>query len=170
MQFLITLHQVAEDFVSSSTDGEVVKASIRVPLQLSHQIHALVFGICVDLAKVGPQSIPKIVRENIRLRLGSIIAKIYHNLIDQSSTASSSGEPADGVEEQRLLPQVAVQLIFDLKFCQWFHSTLSENDTYKTLVANLTGVIDPFDLDIVVPRMTVNLKKFLFETHVSIMI
>ncbi len=153
---------MAEDFASSS-DGEIVKASIHVPLQLSHHLHQLLFGICVDLSKVGPQSIPKSVKESFRLNLGKIIKQIYIKLIANSK---SSGEPA--LEEQRLIPQVAVQLMFDLKFCQWFHPTLSENDKLKTLLSSLQDVIDPFDLDIVIPRMTINLKRFLFETHVSI--
>lgn len=157
---------MAEDFATPSEGGEVVKASIRVPLQLSHRLHTLLFGICVDLAKVGPQSIPKTVKEALRLNLGKAVEKTYSDLLQTCQASPSSGEPE---ENQRLIPQVAVQLMFDLKFCQWLHPSLSENDGIKSLLSSFQSVIDPFDLDIVIPRMTVNLKKFLFETHVSIL-
>jgi len=75
-------------------------------------------------------------------------------------------EKSNSSGEEKLIAQVGSQFIFDLKFCQWFHPNLS--DGIKPTVEELEGVIDPFDLDIVLPRMKDNLKRFLFETHLTL--
>lgn len=143
------LMPVAEDFVPEGEDS--VKPSVRVPLQISHVLHSNLFELCHDLSRVGPQSVPKSVREELRKSIGSKVISFYKTLLDEAQTPVS--------------PQTALQLIFDIKFCQWFHLQLKE--LADPVIKNLQSVIDPFDMDIVSPRLKANLKRFLFETHVS---
>jgi hypothetical protein len=111
----------------------------------------------VELARIGPQSVPKSVRENLRKAVGLNVVACYEKLIK----AKQSSEQVDLVP-----PQVAFQLIFDMKFVQWFHQKLSE--VVDPLAQQLQGIIDPFDWDIVSPRLKINLKRFLFETHLTL--
>ncbi|CAL8076194.1 unnamed protein product [Orchesella dallaii] len=141
---------VAEEYIPEGE--EAVKPSIRVPLQISHILHSSLFILCNDLSHVGPQSIPKRVREAFRQSVGSKIIQFYQKLIDDSKSSVS--------------PQTAIQLIFDVKFCQWFHLQLKE--LADPVIKNLQANLDPFDMDIVSPRLKVNLKRFLFETHLTL--
>ncbi|ODN03459.1 Conserved oligomeric Golgi complex subunit 1 [Orchesella cincta] len=142
---------VAEDFIPEGE--EAVKPSIRVPLQISHILHSSLFILCNDLSHVGPQSIPKRVREVFRQSVGSKIIQFYQELIQKSA-------------ETPVSPQTAIQLIFDVKFCQWFHLQLKE--LTDPVIKTLQTSIDPFDMDIVSPKLKVNLKRFLFETHLTL--
>jgi len=103
---------------------------------------------------MGPQSVPNLVRENLRQGLGIRIMQVYKKLVEGTTNNEDWNIPA----------QLAVQLIFDLKYCQWFHPKLSEES--EPIVLKLQSFIDPFDLDIVIPKLKSNLKRFLFETHV----
>lgn len=140
---------VAEVHIPEGEDA--ITPSVRVPLQISHLLHSSLFSLCNDLSRVGPQSIPKRVKEDLRLDIGSTIISLYKDLVDRGKSDVS--------------PQTALQLIFDIKFCQWFHLQLK--DQADPLAKILQGVIDPFDMDIVAPKIKTNLKRFLFETHVS---
>jgi len=108
----------------------------------------------LDFGRIGPQSIPKNVRDNFRLAVGQKLGETYDKLIE------------DETIRQQLSSQVALQLIFDLKYVQWFHPKLS--GIIEPYTTKLQGIIDPFDLDIVNPRLKVNLKRCLFENHVSL--
>lgn len=140
---------VAEEFTPEGE--EAVKPSVRIPIQISHLLHSVLFHLCHDLSRVGPQSVPKGVREEFRNAIGNKVISLYNELIEKS--------------ESTLSPQAALQLIFDVKFCQWFHLQLKEQA--DPVIKHLQSVIDPFDMDIVTPKLKANLKRFLFETHVS---
>jgi hypothetical protein len=154
------LLQVGEIYTSEGGEGqENFEPSVRIPLQLSHTLHTLLFSICLEIAKVGPQSIPKNVKDNLRLSLGQSVITFYEQFLKRED-GESEGEAA-----HLITPQMGIQFIFDLKFVQWFHPNLSGST--DSLVLQLKTLIDPFDWDIVSPRLTINLKRFLFENHVS---
>ena len=151
------LKQVGEIYKSEGgEDQENFEPSVRIPLQLSHVLHTLLFSICLEIAKVGPQSIPKSVKDSLRLSFGQTVISFYEKFLKLEAT----DEPS-----RLLTPQMSVQFIFDSKFIQWFHPNLS--GSADSLVLKLKALIDPFDWDIVNPRLTINLKRFLFENHVS---
>lgn len=141
---------VAEEYMPQGE--EAVKPSVRVPIQISHLLHSNLFHVCHELARVGPQSVPKSVREDFRQSVGNKIILLYKELLEKTENPPS--------------PQTALQLIFDIKFCQWFHLQLKE--LADPVITKLQSVIDPFDMDIVMPKLKTNLKRFLFETHVRI--
>jgi len=141
---------VAELYTPEGDDA--VAPSVRVPLQISHLLHSNLFALCNDLSRVGPQSIPKRVKEELRQDIGLKIISLYKELVDLTETT--------------VAPQTSLQLIFDIKFCQWFHLQLKEQA--DPLTKNLQSIIDPFDMDIVSSRLKSNLKRFLFETHLTI--
>ena len=142
------IKQVAEEYVSEAEGS--LKPSIRIPLQVSHGLQSLLFGICFELGKIGPQSIPKNVRDEFRFTVGQKLAEFYA-----------------GIDLKELTPQAALQLIFDLKYVQWFHPKLST--VTEPILAKFEALIDPFDMDIVGPKLKVNLKRCLFENHVRIL-
>jgi len=141
----------------SGEGGEKFVPSVRIPVELTHTLHSLLFSICIEVAKVGPQAIPKSVKDSLRVSLAKTIIAFYEKLSD-----SGDGEAGTATI---LTPQISLQFIFDLKFIQWFHSSLS--GTSDSLVLKLKNFIDPFDWDIVNPRVTSNLKRFLFENQVK---
>jgi hypothetical protein len=120
---------------------------------------------------VGPQSIPRSVRETLRQGLGLRVGRIYGKLVDEfllgqkKELSESNNVENDSSSSSNFFPsQVAIQLIFDLKYCGWFHPKL--NERVEGILRKLEGFIDPFDLDIAIPKLKTNLKRFLFETHV----
>jgi len=130
-----------------------VKPSILVPFQISSFLYSSLFELCLRLGKVGPQSTPKGVLEFLRQSIGEEAIRFYQDLL-------ASSKDTDGTVPS----QVAIQFIFDVKFLQWMHLKLG--DIVEPLVSKLQEFLDPFDLDIVNPRLKVNLKRFLFENHV----
>ncbi|CAG7831517.1 unnamed protein product [Allacma fusca] len=107
--------EVAEEF---TTEGEgTLTPSVRVRLQMSQTLQSRLFGICFEFGRIGPQSIPKIVRD-------------------------------------------------DFRFAVWFHPKLTS--VVEPPLVKLQALIDPFDMDIVSTKLTLNLKRCLFENHLTL--
>lgn len=136
----------------SGENGEKFVPSVRIPVEITHALHSLIFSICIEIAKVGPQCIPKSVLDAFRIALAESIIKFYDDLTQAPNLPL-------------ITTQMALQFYFDLKFVQWFHSSLS--GSADSVVLKLRNIIDPFDWDIVNPRVTLNLKRFLFENQVN---
>ncbi|CAG7837610.1 unnamed protein product [Allacma fusca] len=147
LQQLTKAMAVAEEF---TTEGEgTLTPSVRVPLQLSHTLQSRLFGICFEFGRIGPQSIPKNVRDDFRFAVGEKVSQFYNQL-----------------DTSQLTPQTALQIIFDLKYVQWFHPKLTS--VVEPPLVKLQALIDPFDMDIVSPKLTLNLKRCLFENHLTL--
>ena len=137
---------VAELFVPEKGNGE---DAVAITYLIMDCLSCAISGTCgatIDSEKV---------REELRLDIGTKVISLYKELREGQGEGQGQSQP-----------QTVLQLILDVKFCQWFHLQLKEQADPP--IKTLQGIIDPFDMDIVGEKLKAKLKRFLFETHVSL--
>ncbi|XP_043472746.1 conserved oligomeric Golgi complex subunit 1 isoform X1 [Leptopilina heterotoma] len=140
----VTIEEEAEE-------GKRIKSEILVPYQPSVHLQQYLSATCKDLNKIVPHSIPKIV-------LNQIIVKVVLSAIDYYEKLSAN---------QELRQKLSIQILFDVKYVTLLmipreNKILNEKST--SACNNVVAKIDPFDLDVFYPFIHKNVKKAVQRT------
>lgn len=148
-----------------SESGSSVTSTIRLPAQPSWFVQALLFGLCVEVNRVGGQAVPRATLQELLQTCLSHALQHYTHLT-QPDHQTESAYP--------MTQNRALQLLFDLRYLS---CTLggrldegrpqSQHDPRVQEVCDwLEGFIDPFDLDVFTPHMNANLSRLSQRTSV----
>uniref|UniRef100_A0A3B3ZLC6 Conserved oligomeric Golgi complex subunit 1 n=1 Tax=Periophthalmus magnuspinnatus TaxID=409849 RepID=A0A3B3ZLC6_9GOBI len=134
--------------------GSSVTSTIRLPAQPSWFVQALLFGLCVEVNRVGGQAVP-------RATLQELLQTCVCQALDQYTRHKDSVHP---VTQNR-----ALQLLFDLRYLSCTLGGKAEEGGAAQVQEAcdwLESFIDPFDLDVFTPHMNANLSRLSQRTSV----
>lgn len=128
-------------------ESEPVKSTIKVPQAPSVAFICALGDFCHHVYNIAPYSLPSAVQMALSQEPAKVVTSVYSNLVDQD----------------RLNQNVALQLHFDLQFLKAAVIS-SDNKPTQELAERLinkleTNHIDPFDLRVFLPYISVNVKK-----------
>lgn len=146
-----------------SESGSSVTSTIRLPAQPSWFVQGLLFGLCVEVNRVGGQAVP---RATLQELLQTCLSQALQRYTALTQPISDGDHP--------LTQNRALQLLFDLRYLS---NTLggrvdesrppSQHDPRIQEACDwLEGFIDPFDLDVFTPHMNANLGRLSQRTAV----
>jgi len=151
-------------------DGNRVKSTIRVPMQVSWYVQNMLYKVCEDVNRIGAQAIQ-----------GSSMASLVKLLIDGTLAAYESllreaDSKADSKTDRTALTLTqsrALQLVFDLKFLMNLMLAKDESESSKEfqtrqqkVLERLESRVDPFDLDVFYPHMHNHLLRQATRTEI----
>lgn len=146
--------------------GSKVTSKIRLPVQPSWFVQALMFQLCLEVNRVGGHAVPRpTLQEMLKSCLDQAVLH-YHTLTLQAC------------DKDCALPMTqnrALQLLFDLRYLcatlgarlEEVKSSRSSQDPRVQQVCDwLEGFIDPFDLDVFTQPLNANLNRVSQRTSV----
>ncbi|KAK7076327.1 hypothetical protein SK128_000859 [Halocaridina rubra] len=126
--------------------GNVIKSSIQVPAHPTPALTQVLTQLCSSINCVAAHTITR----NAQLELVSSVCETVISAYESS------------INEAKVINQtMALQLIFDLKFIQSVLLPRENKDAaarLATLIQELERKVDPFDLDVFLPHMTLRVK------------
>uniref|UniRef100_A0A8C5A1A6 Conserved oligomeric Golgi complex subunit 1 n=1 Tax=Gadus morhua TaxID=8049 RepID=A0A8C5A1A6_GADMO len=146
--------------------GSSVTSKIRLPVQPSWFVQALLFQLCLEVNRVGGHALP---RPTLHELLKSCLDRVLHHYhsITQQTQDKDHGFPMTQTR--------ALQLLFDLRY---LCSTLSprpeggqgggssQDPRIQQVCDWLEGFIDPFDLDVFTAPLSAHLNRLSQRTSV----
>ncbi|KAM9745895.1 conserved oligomeric Golgi complex subunit 1 isoform 2-T2 [Menidia menidia] len=163
---LSTMTNWEEREIQEETEsGTSVTSKIRLPVQPSWYVQALLFELCVEVNRVGGHALPRpTLQELLQLCLDQALQH-YHGLMEQPPAAG-----AFPMTQNR-----ALQMLFDLRYlsttlsCRFEETKSSrshQDPRFLKICDWLEGFIDPFDLDVFTPPLNTNLNRLSQRTSV----
>ncbi|KAM3598491.1 uncharacterized protein V6R79_018726 [Siganus canaliculatus] len=146
--------------------GSSVTSKIRLPVQPSWFVQAMLFQLCVEVNRVGGHALPRPTLQELLQACLDQVLHHYHSL----SQEISSREGAFPMTQNR-----ALQMLFDLRYLNTtLASRLEEGKSSRShqdprfhkICDWLESYIDPFDLDVFTPPLNSNLNRLSQRTSV----
>uniref|UniRef100_A0A8C6WFS3 Conserved oligomeric Golgi complex subunit 1 n=1 Tax=Neogobius melanostomus TaxID=47308 RepID=A0A8C6WFS3_9GOBI len=149
-----------------SESGSSVTSTIRLPAQPSWFVQALLFGLCVEVNRVGGQAVPRATLQELLQTCLSQALQHYTRLTQPQTDSvfpmtqnralqlllTCATSPAHwGAEQTRAGRSLSWTPGMTGEVCDW-----------------LEGFIDPFDLDVFTPHMNAHLSRLSQRTSVSL--
>ncbi|KAM8724837.1 conserved oligomeric Golgi complex subunit 1 isoform 2-T2 [Acanthopagrus schlegelii] len=146
--------------------GSSVTSNIRLPVQPSWFVQALLFQLCVEVNRVGGHALPRPTLQELLQACLSQALQHYHSITQQARNR----EGVFPMTQNR-----ALQLLFDLRY---LNTTLSsrheegkssrshQDPRFHEVCDWLESFIDPFDLDVFTPPLNSNLNRLSQRTSV----
>ncbi|XP_059203898.1 conserved oligomeric Golgi complex subunit 1 isoform X2 [Centropristis striata] len=138
--------------------GSSVTSKIRLPVQPSWSVQALLFQLCVAVNRVGGHALP-------RPTLQELLQACLAQALDHYHSLSQQPPPTDVFP---MTQNRALQLLFDLRYLNTTlgsrleeakTSRLHQDPRFQEACDWLEGFIDPFDLDVFTPPLNTNLSR-----------
>ena len=146
-----TISAVWQDHVitEEAETGDAVESTIRLPAQASSFVTVSLSSICVEIARAGGPNLGRAIISRLASEYRGAVVASYSNLLDGL------------VESGRTLPQASyVQLMFDFNFISDVLAGAASEEQgvpvpddarVEATRQRLTGLVDPFDLDVFAP-------------------
>ncbi|KAK7938837.1 hypothetical protein WMY93_002163 [Mugilogobius chulae] len=145
--------------------GSSVTSTIRLPAQPSWFVQALLFGLCVEVNRVGGQALP-------RATLQELLHTCLSEALQHYTRLSQATQHTDGASP--MTQNRALQLLFDLRYLSCTLGGRAEegrpqsqhDPRIQEACDWLESFIDPFDLDVFTPHLNTNLSRLSQRTSV----
>ncbi|XP_048347710.1 conserved oligomeric Golgi complex subunit 1 isoform X1 [Sphaerodactylus townsendi] len=150
-----------------SESGSSIKSKIRLPVQPSWSVQALLFSLCQEVSRVGGHTLPKVILQEL---LKTCMTKILAGYEKLSEGKRKKKEGVLPITQNR-----ALQLLYDLRYLNIVLTTKSEDvkssrnkqdSRIEKQTDFLESYIDPFDLDVFTPHLNSNLNRLVQRTSV----
>ncbi|TRY75813.1 hypothetical protein TCAL_07009 [Tigriopus californicus] len=132
-------------------ESEPVKSTIKVPQAPSIAFICALGEFCHHVYNIAPYSLPTPVQMALSQEPCKVVTSVYTHLVDQ----------------ERLNQNVALQLLFDLQFMKAAIISTDNKPTQELaeeIIQKLeANHIDPFDLRVFLPYISVNVKKSILK-------
>ncbi|XP_060108300.1 conserved oligomeric Golgi complex subunit 1 isoform X2 [Heteronotia binoei] len=147
--------------------GSSIKSKIRLPVQPSWSVQALLFSLCQEVSRVGGHTLPKVTLQELLKTCMTEILAGYEKLSEGKQEKKEGMLP---ITQNR-----ALQLLYDLQYLnivlttkrEDMKSSRSKQDSRtEKLIDFLESYIDPFDLDVFTPHLNSNLNRLVQRTSV----
>ncbi|MBN3300593.1 COG1 protein, partial [Amia calva] len=149
-----------------SESGSSVTSKIRLPVQPSWYVQALLFHLCLEVNRVGGHALPKVtLQELLKNCLDQVVCE-YEKLTQNKHNKDTTFP---------MTQNRALQLLFDLRYLTLILSSRQEegkasrsqqDPRIQHVCDSLEGHIDPFDLDVFTPPLNGNLNRLSQRTSV----
>ena len=153
-QLLHLMPTLARQVVSEeSENGTKIESEIEVPQYLSIPLSRALQFQAAKITKYGAHSLRKNQLRHLVKVTFNALSDALMNLLDQWESGDKISQP------------IALQLLFD---CRYFAAATGAliDQKYQTLEQRLEQLIDPFDLAVLSPNITVNATKAVQKTAV----
>ncbi|XP_023224449.1 conserved oligomeric Golgi complex subunit 1-like isoform X1 [Centruroides sculpturatus] len=136
-----------------SEDGNVVKSTISIPVQISPQLHSVLYKLCCSINKAGGHALNRSVTQGLVSELFCCVLPIYKKAAEKKLS-----------DNPNLIQTRALQMMFDIKFLVGLMGP-KENSNHPIhkdvdeIITQLENQIDPFDLNVFTPLLQTNLRK-----------
>lgn len=137
-------------------DDKIIESTIRIPLQPSYALQQFLYTVCSNLSNIVPHTIPKQIIYELTEILIQTLLKHYKSLTDLKFVQTNQN--------------ASLQYFFDLKLITLLFVARDNKgvlDDYLSLLNIYKGFIDPFDFDVFISHINVNLKKCGYRMQVS---
>ncbi|KAL8163494.1 UNVERIFIED_CONTAM: Golgi transport complex subunit 1 [Gekko kuhli] len=147
--------------------GSSIKSKIRLPVQPSWSVQALLFSLCQEVSRVGGHTLPKVTLQELLKTCMTEILAGYEKLSEGKQEKKEGMLP---ITQNR-----ALQLLYDLRYLSIVLTTKREDmkssrnkqdSRTEKLTDFLESYIDPFDLDVFTPHLNSNLNRQVQRTSV----
>nr|XP_056704719.1 conserved oligomeric Golgi complex subunit 1 [Euleptes europaea] len=147
--------------------GSSIKSKIRLPVQPSWSVQALLFSLCQEVSRVGGHTLPKVILQELLKTCMTEILAGYEKL------SEGKQEKKEGVLP--ITQNRALQLLYDLRYLNIVLTTKTEDmkssrnkqdSRIEKQTDFLESYIDPFDLDVFTPHLNSNLNRLVQRTSV----
>ncbi|XP_054832185.1 conserved oligomeric Golgi complex subunit 1 isoform X2 [Eublepharis macularius] len=150
--------------------GSSIKSKIRLPVQPSWSVQALLFNLCQEVSRVGGHTLPKVTLQDLLKMCMTEILAGYEKLSEKHTNAQEKKKGMLPVTQNR-----ALQLLYDLRYLNIVLTSKSEelkssrnkqDSRIEKQTDFLESYIDPFDLDVFTPHLNSNLNRLVQRTAV----
>ena len=171
----------AKEIEEENEEGQLVKSSIKLPVQASAHIHSLLFNLCNNINKIGAHVLPRIVLDKLLSGTLKQALSVYQKYISSTSEPLPALSSSPTLSTPRKMCQNhAIQTWFDLKFLSAMlkvdkkslkeeeggESDDGDNEMQHSLQEQLENLIDPFDLDVFKVHLCNNLQFLIHKSSV----
>ncbi|XP_066499046.1 conserved oligomeric Golgi complex subunit 1 [Hoplias malabaricus] len=146
--------------------GNTIMSKIHLPAQPSWYVQSLLFGLCLEVNRVGGHAVPKVtLLELLKGCLDQVLGE-YQTLTEQTECKDA----APPITQNR-----ALQMLFDVRFLsstlctrldEGKSSRSQQDPRVQQVCDSLESHIDPFDLDVFTPHLNSNLNRLTQRTSV----
>uniref|UniRef100_A0A8C6SC30 Conserved oligomeric Golgi complex subunit 1 n=1 Tax=Neogobius melanostomus TaxID=47308 RepID=A0A8C6SC30_9GOBI len=142
-----------------SESGSSVTSTIRLPAQPSWFVQALLFGLCVEVNRVGGQAVP---RATLQELLQTCLSQALQHYTRLTQPQTDSVFPMTQNRALQLLLTCATSP------AHWGAEQTRAGRSLSWTPGMTGGFIDPFDLDVFTPHMNAHLSRLSQRTSVSL--
>uniref|UniRef100_A0A903Z058 Conserved oligomeric Golgi complex subunit 1 n=1 Tax=Anopheles minimus TaxID=112268 RepID=A0A903Z058_9DIPT len=129
-------------------NNQPIQSTIRVPSQPSFSVQKYLHHVIELLNEAIPQTIPRLIMQEIVERLAGLLLNHYAALADDEFVQQNQ--------------TVALQFYLDLRFLQLLLIGREQkllNESFNELIGRIKSYIDPFDFDVFYAHLNANVKR-----------